>query len=79
MELKKVKAIVLKEWDPLDVGDNPHLSDEYDAYLPELIRLLKAGCTSHEVAEHLKAIEDKLGVTLPSERRKRAAALLVKE
>jgi len=77
MEFKEARIILLKEWDPLDVNDNPHLVDEYDSYLPELIRLLKADHTGEEIANYLKEIEDNLGVTLPSERRTRAAELLV--
>jgi hypothetical protein len=29
---QRVRAILLKDWDPLIVGDNPHLSDEYDDF-----------------------------------------------
>jgi hypothetical protein len=34
MDAKEIRAILLGLWDPLSIGDNPHLSDEYDAYIP---------------------------------------------
>jgi hypothetical protein len=76
MELKEVRTILLEEWDPLDVGDNPNLADEYESYLPGLLKFLKAGRSIHEIADYLKGIEDSLGITPPSERRMKAAALL---
>jgi hypothetical protein len=76
MELKEVRTILLKEWDPLNVGDNPNLADEYESYLPELLKFLKAHHSIHEIADYLEGIENSFGITPPSARRVKAAALL---
>jgi hypothetical protein len=78
MLFKHVKATLLKEWDPIDISDNPHLTDEYDSYVPEIVRLVTAGHSPQELADHLKYIEETLSVVPPEERRIRTAALLVK-
>lgn len=79
MELTDVRMILLREWDPLDVGDNPNLANEYDNYLPELLKFLKDGRSSHEIADYLQGIEDRLGITPPSERRHKTSALLARK
>jgi hypothetical protein len=76
MKIDELRAILLREWDPIDIGDNPKLSDEYDAYLPGLIKLMNSGCARTNIAGYLKNIESTLGLALPSERREKAAAAL---
>jgi hypothetical protein len=76
MELRNLRAILLKEWDPLEVGDNPNLFDEYELYLPGILSFVNAGHTSNEIAEYLKGIEESLEITLPAERRMTVARLL---
>ena len=39
--IQSIRAILLNDWDPLIVGDNPHLSDEYDDYIPAIVKLLE--------------------------------------
>lgn len=35
-----VKTVLLRYWDPVGVGDNQNLQDEYDGYVDEIIDLL---------------------------------------
>jgi hypothetical protein len=53
----EIRAILLREWDPLSVGDNPHLADEYDSYIPTLYRLLENAPTVERIAAVLERIE----------------------
>ena len=69
MKLKEAKIILMNEWDPLDVGDNPHLEDEYDAYIPRILKIVAEGTTVEAIADGLKNIEYELGLTLPPNRR----------
>lgn len=51
-----VRAILLEEWDP--VGFGPLLpADEYDAYIPGILRLLENHCTAEQLEAHLIKIE----------------------
>ncbi|MGH6811918.1 MAG: hypothetical protein ACREDM_06060 [Methylocella sp.] len=54
---QSVRTVLLREWDPLIVGDNPHLSDEYDDYIPAIVRLLESHCTAEQLERHLTWIE----------------------
>jgi hypothetical protein len=37
----QIRQVFLEDWDPLHVGENPNLSDEYDAYIGPLIGLAR--------------------------------------
>ncbi len=37
----KVRAILLKYWDPIGISDIPEANDEYDIYIHELCNMLK--------------------------------------
>jgi hypothetical protein len=76
MTNSEIRTILLKDWDPIDVGDNPNLSDEYDAYLADLTKLVTDGASGDEIARYLKTVEETLGLKLPAERRRRAAEAL---
>jgi hypothetical protein len=52
-----VRVILLKDWDPLGVGDNPHLADEYDDYIPAIIQMLDDRCTIQQLESYLLDIE----------------------
>jgi hypothetical protein len=57
---------LLQKWDararrlqprPLGVGDNPPLSDEYDAYIAGILRLLDTHCTVDQLERYLLDID----------------------
>ena len=48
---------LFRYWDPLMVGDEPELKDEYNAYVASVYRLLASGATDEELAQHLKNLE----------------------
>jgi hypothetical protein len=77
-ELDRIREILLRHWDPVSVGDNPKLADEYDVYLGEVADMLAKGCGSTELYDHLRAIESvDMGLELPQEQRWRAVKALL--
>ena len=58
--LRSVRAILLLDWDPLDIGDNPNLADEYDAYIPGILRLMRERAAADEISQYLEILEIKL-------------------
>ncbi len=46
---QEIRTILLNDWDPLGVGENSNLSDEYDNYIPGILLLLDAHCTEDAV------------------------------
>lgn len=75
-----VRQILLEEWDPCGVGENPNLRGEYDEYIPFLIGAVRAedGNVVERVSAELERIESELGVQLGDEVRRKAATRLAK-
>jgi len=57
--MAEVRSILIHDWDPIGVRYITHLTDEYDAYIGRIIKILLAGCTPLEIASLLQSIEDK--------------------
>ena len=50
---KKIKQVLLKEWDPIGIQDVSEAQDEYDNYIFPLYELLVSGKTEREVFDYL--------------------------
>jgi len=62
-----IQAILLREWDPIGVADEPRAKDEYDAYIGGVYRLLASGASAEAVAAHLSRLEaTKMGLSASS-------------
>ena len=58
-----VRHILLAEWDPIGIRDEPAAEDEYDAYATEIVSLIERGATAAQIADRLLQIEgDVLGI-----------------
>ena len=55
-----VREVLLELWDPLGVGGNPHLADEYDSYLGKVLAAIDNGPDAVRLA--LTAAEADLGI-----------------
>ncbi|MBO9560885.1 MAG: hypothetical protein J7515_20165 [Caulobacter sp.] len=56
-----MRQVLLADWDPLHVGSNPMLSDEYDSYLGKVLKTLDAG-EAERIVDLLVELEGDLGV-----------------
>jgi len=52
-----IHAILLREWDPIGVADEPSAADEYAAYVGGVYRLLASSAPAEAVAAHLSRLE----------------------
>ncbi len=59
--IDEVRAVLLADWDPLQVASNRMLSDEYDAYLAKVMRAIDTG-EIERIVDVLIEIEGDLGV-----------------
>ncbi|MBI5706707.1 MAG: hypothetical protein HZC36_06920 [Armatimonadetes bacterium] len=76
--LLEVDRILLEDWDPLDVREEPDAYDEYTNYAPLVIRRLMDGCSQEQICELLAHIElDWMGLQGSAERRSIAAKKLL--
>ena len=74
----RLVEILNTEWDPIGIGGNPHLQDEYERYANLLIPLLENRATTEsEVYDFLHSIEvSKIGLEVPDDVRKAVVAKL---
>jgi regulator of sirC expression with transglutaminase-like and TPR domain len=56
--IARVRRVLLDQWDPLYVGDNRKLADEYDGYLGEIVKALDEPVSVEQLARLLADIED---------------------
>lgn len=75
---KQINHILFTEWDPIGVHwISDECANEYQSYVPKLVRMVQDGCPFSEVSEHLLGLEtDTIGVT-GSHRRCDVIAVLV--
>ncbi len=52
-KLQLVRAVLLAEWDPIGVRDEPAARDEYDRYIPALLGMLERKANADEIARYL--------------------------
>ena len=52
-----IRGVLLHDWDPIHVQDEPQAQDEYDSYVGGVYRLIASGAGPQALAEHLARIE----------------------
>jgi len=61
-----IADVLLKEWDPIGLSDEPECQDEYDFYVGGVYRVLASGASPEKVAEHLWSLEkEEMGLHRP--------------
>ncbi|KKB10637.1 hypothetical protein VE25_16995 [Devosia geojensis] len=77
-KLDAVRKMLLQDWDPIGVRDEPAAQDEYDAYLPAVLHLLQVRAPVDEVARCLTDITTlEMGLSDVEERDRAVAARLL--
>jgi hypothetical protein len=60
----EIGQILLKDWDPIGVADEPEAQDEYESYVYGVLNLLLRAASAEEIAEHLFLIEtERMGMS----------------
>lgn len=54
---REIGDILLRNWDPIGIGNEPEAQDEYDSYAGGVYRLLASGASNRDIATHLANIE----------------------
>ena len=66
----EISQVLLREWDPIGVSDEPEAQDEYDSYVYGVLNLLLRGASAEEIAEHLFLIEtERMGMSVTNKPR----------
>jgi len=75
--LDNVKALLLSEWDPIGIRDQPAAQDEYDAYAAVIADMIHAGRSETELANYLVSVETQaMGLEADRRRAESVAARL---
>jgi len=64
VNLRAIRTILLREWDPIGVRDVPEAQDEYDSYAMPLYSFLRQRPSEDAVVGHLYRLEtENMGLT----------------
>jgi hypothetical protein len=55
--LPVVSDILFREWDPIGVNDSELCRDEYDSYVPAVVKWLLSGADEYNLASRLSHIQ----------------------
>ena len=77
ISFNNVRDVLMRHWDPLQIGDNPNLQDEYDSYVPGLMKLLTARPSLEEVNEYLRNVEGRLEIQGADQVRMHVSKILI--
>ncbi|WP_458409103.1 hypothetical protein [Bacteroides congonensis] len=56
--IAEIRAVLIKDWDPLGIGTNLNLGDEYDGYIGSIIHILMYTPSLESIISLLKKIEN---------------------
>ena len=75
---RRIKEILLLEWDPIGIASMQGAQDEYDSYIPRISAMLIARKPVHEVFEYLLWVETQhMGLASDRQRTQHVAEMLV--
>ena len=77
MEINEIRTIFLKYWDPILIGDNELLIDEYDNYVNSMFGYLKRD-NIDDIVDLLILFENKMGVETDLYTKRNVASKLIK-
>ena len=70
-----IRQVLFHDWDPISVGDNPKLQDEYDSYIAPVYRILSGSRSEQELVDYLFRTErDTIGLSCQSPEQLRPVA-----
>lgn len=51
--IQAIKKLLLVDWDPIGISDEPHAQDEYDMYVPGIVEILSRGGNQQQLTDYL--------------------------
>ena len=79
MEINEIRTIFLKYWDPILIGDNELLIDEYDNYVNSMFGYLKRdNIDIDDIVDLLILFENEMGVETDLYTKRNFASQLIK-
>ena len=77
--IKAIQEVLLHEWDPIGIRNEPGTTEEYDGYAIGVFRQLQSGVTPDELSRYLETIEaEMMGLSGPPDRNRQVAERLLR-
>jgi hypothetical protein len=58
----EIRQVLMRDWDPIGVRDEPNAQDEYDSYIGRVYSLIAKRASEEEIAQYLLSVEtEKMG------------------
>jgi hypothetical protein len=74
----QVRSILWHDWDPINVRALNGPADEYDAYIPAVVRMLDGSASIEAISRHLERIEaEEMNLTPDTTKTRRVAMKLI--
>jgi hypothetical protein len=73
---RELREILMREWDPIGIGDEPLAQDEYDGYIGRIAAALGHGSPATDIAAMLTSATDGMGLQPDVARDQRVAGAL---
>jgi hypothetical protein len=55
-----IKQVLMHDWDPIGIADEPACGDEYDSYIGGIYHLLASGADDMQISSHLAAVQTEM-------------------
>ena len=74
LDLLDLRVLLMRDWDPIGLQDEPRVADEYDDYARAIISLLQADAKVAGIANYLLMVErERMGLSGDSDRAAKVA------
>lgn len=73
---EEIRVVLLADWDPAAIGENPNLRYDYDEFIPQLRTAIQAATNPGDIAQVLHGIEQAMHAPVDDAARARAATKL---
>lgn len=54
---QNIRKILLEEWDPIGIKEIDEAQDEYDFYIPDILKMIGDGQSANDLASYLMFVE----------------------
>ncbi len=52
-----IRVILFTQWDPIGINNIPECENDYDSYIPGIIRILNSDADEYKMLNHLRKLE----------------------
>jgi hypothetical protein len=63
----QIRDVLMKDWDPIGIRDEPGAANEYDNYIPKIYQLLIFHASVSQIQDYLfEIVDERMGMSPPA-------------